>query len=458
MTTTPPSAKKPRRSRSSSTRRRKRKTEAASEPILPVGDEGAQGAADEPVAIPDVAVQDALVEIDTPLPVPVVDPEAGFVARMPPPEPARPFPATRHGVFFDVENTSRAEHVSRVLHILALDWVARSTELIAVGNWRVIGHETARLLAGHGAQLVHSAPSVGVRDWSDLRIAVAAGCWLAGARPGDQLQIVTDDQAFDAVGDVAASLGVRFQRLSYRALAGVMGDVRIEAPAEPRGAGRRSRRGGRGGRGRRSRYEGPIEPSRPPRTPVEDVPPAELHTAPHDEILTLVYELLKTSPGGISLDALSNALKGRGFRRPPGSPRLITRINRIKELAVLPGNMIQLADGAAGQVAALAEAAGEAEVAAEETTSDGAPSVETAAAPEGERRRRRRRGGRRRRGRGRSGGGGMGASEPGGTGDEPVDGNGNVEAAAFQTPALEIADPAPEAPEFDGDFDFDPIG
>src|SRR5437899_2646985 len=105
-----------------------------------------------------------------------------------------------------------------------------ATELVAVGNWRVIGNDTARLLASRGAHLVHSAPSVGVRDWSDLRIAVAAGAWLAAARPGDLLEIVTDDQAFDAVGDVAASLGVRFRRLSYRALAG-MGEVPRGEPA-----------------------------------------------------------------------------------------------------------------------------------------------------------------------------------------------------------------------------------
>ena len=49
---------------------------------------------------------------------------------------------------------------------------------------------------------MHSAPSTGVRDWSDLRIAVAAGIWLAAARPGDVIEIVSDDRAFDAVGDV----------------------------------------------------------------------------------------------------------------------------------------------------------------------------------------------------------------------------------------------------------------
>src|SRR5215510_13216468 len=106
--------------------------------------------------------------------------------------PARPRrrPASRRGIFFDVENTSRPEHVSRVLDHLALDWVDQGTEVIAVGNWRVIGHETARILARRGAQLVHSAPSVGVRDWSDLRIAVSAGAWLASTRPGDAIEII----------------------------------------------------------------------------------------------------------------------------------------------------------------------------------------------------------------------------------------------------------------------------
>ena len=34
----------------------------------------------------------------------------------------------------------------------------------------------------------------------------------------------------------------------------------------------------------------------------------------------------------VTLDALANALKARGFSRPPGSPRLITRLRRIREL------------------------------------------------------------------------------------------------------------------------------
>jgi len=111
-------------------------------------------------------------------------PEPEFAARVPAPAPPRPLPSQRRAIFFDVENSSKAEHVSRVLAYLRVDRTARSTDIIAVGNWRVIGHDTARLLAKQGANLVHSAPSVGVRDWSDLRIAVAAGVWLAGCPAG----------------------------------------------------------------------------------------------------------------------------------------------------------------------------------------------------------------------------------------------------------------------------------
>lgn len=68
---------------------------------------------------------------------------------------------------------------------------------------------------------------------SDLRIAVAAGMWLRNSRAGDVLQIVTDDQAFDAVGDVAACCGVTFLRLSYRSLSGCYAE---HAAAESPGA------------------------------------------------------------------------------------------------------------------------------------------------------------------------------------------------------------------------------
>jgi hypothetical protein len=332
-------------------------------------------------------------------------PEAGFAARVLPPEPLPPRPSRRRGIFFDVENTSRAADISRVLQHLDLDWVGWSTEFMAVGNWRVIGHDTARLLAHHGAALVHSAPSVGVRDWSDLRIAVSAGVWLAGARPGDVIEIVSDDQAFDAVGDVAASLGVTFRRTSYRALAGGRSVPQVEAPSsEPRP--HRSRRGARRGYGDRRAPE-------PPRMPVPQPVSQEPHTAPHDEIIGLVRELLASAPGGVSLDALANALRERGFSRPPGSPRLITRLRRIKELDVGRSGTIRLIGNGADPIvpggAALAlEASPPAAVEAPAESSadvDAESAAAPAAAtgeptpPDGAPRRRRRRVGRRRRGR-----------------------------------------------------------
>jgi hypothetical protein len=58
----------------------------------------------------------------------------------------------------------------------------------------------------------------------------------------------------------------------------------------------------------------------------------------------MVEELLATSPGGVTIDALTNALKARGFRRPPGSPRLITRLRRIKKLEVTRDGVVRLID------------------------------------------------------------------------------------------------------------------
>src|SRR5919106_3509181 len=198
-----------------------------------------------PAPAPEVEAFEAAVDIETALSPPSVvveehepsvqltTPEPSFAARVPPPAPDRPHPDHRRAIFFDVENTSRAEHIARVIEHLAVDRLASRTEFIAVGNWRVIGHDTARLLARHGAQLVHSAPSVGVRDWSDLRIAVGPGVWMGTARPGDIIEIISDDRAFDAVGDVATGLGIAFRRLSYRALTGQPRAVAAPPAATP---------------------------------------------------------------------------------------------------------------------------------------------------------------------------------------------------------------------------------
>jgi hypothetical protein len=303
-------------------------------------------------------------------PIPLSAVETAFAARVPPPEPDRPRPAGRRAIFLDVENTSKAQHLADVIDHLGVDPWDRRTELVAVANWRVVGHDAARLLAQRGAHLVHSAPSTGVRDWSDLRIAVAAGIWLAGARPGDLIEIVSDDRAFDAVGDVAASLGIAFRRLSYRRLAKAEEEATVPAAATPSGdrAGPRRRRRRRGrGTGhaappvahRQAESRALPAPAAPPgrpggargrggapaHRPSHEAP----HTAPHDELVSVVRGLVEASPRrSIVIDAVANALKARGFQRPPGSPRLITRLRRIRELLVSPSGTITLAaDGGA---------------------------------------------------------------------------------------------------------------
>src|SRR6266568_1683122 len=277
----------------------------------------------EPILAPIEEAPAGLLLEETPLPsdLATIDVEPVFAGRVPPPEPERPLPSARRAIFFDVENTSRAEHIARMVDHLAVDRRGLRTDFVAVGNWRVIGHDTARLLARHGAHLVHSAPSVGVRDWSDLRIAVAAGVWLASARPGDVIEIVSDDRAFDAVGDVSASLGIAFRRLSFRALTGDgarPADVMESAPVQPASGGRHhSRRRGRSGwRDRQAAPRSEAVASPPPaarihvaRHPVVEEP----HTAPLDELVTIVQDLVRNASGRVvTIDTLANALKSRG--------------------------------------------------------------------------------------------------------------------------------------------------
>jgi hypothetical protein len=171
----------------------------------------------------------------------------------------------------------------------------------------------------------------------------------------------------------------------------------------------------------------PAHPAPAPRpvVPLREVPvdaAVEPHTAPHDEILAVVQDLMQRAPGrGVTLDSLANALKSRGFRRTPGSPRLITRLKRIKELEVSGNGIITLVGElppmhaasapmtGVGDVTPVSDVVGEEPVAAVEAASDDdAPEPGNEREPEAAdgaepatRRRRSRRGGRGRRGRGR---------------------------------------------------------
>ena len=111
----------------------------------------------------------------------------------------------------------------------------------------------------------------------------------------------------------------------------------------------------------------------------------------------MVREMLRGAPTGVSLDALLNTLKERGFRRPPGSLRLITRLRRIKALEVGRDNSVRLALTGPEETGVEPARADDAlPVSPSESSEESAPGSGNG------RRRRRRRGGRRRRRRGQS--------------------------------------------------------
>jgi len=275
----------------------------------------------------------------------------------------------RRMIFVDVENTSSEERLLSALDHLKIDRRVETTDLVAIGNWKAVGARTARLLGRSGAQLIHSAPATGVRDWSDLWIAVAAGRWIAHADAGDRLDIISDDQAFDAVADAASAVGVDFHRTSFRTLTGIAPE-----PAPVVEERERPRRRRRGGRGRKPAGLGVVPngtvaaaPARAsaasPVTAV--VPSAGRHhghaavpraggSAPAGAVgdhgpaasPEAIRDALRHLTGGdterwVNLDLVGNALRAQGYGRPPGSARLVTRVRLLHDVEVSPTGMVR---------------------------------------------------------------------------------------------------------------------
>jgi ribonuclease E len=249
-----------------------------------------------------------------------------------------------------------------------------------------------------------------VPDWSDLWIAVQAGIWLGRSRPGDVIEIVSHDRAFDAVGDAAARLGVKFNRITYR-IAGPSAERATEPSAERRGR-RRRRRGGAGRGHAPAAAPHAAAPHAERVTPPATGAPAheEPHAASQEQIQQVIARLAAADPAHtVTLDALTVALKAAGFQRPPGSPRLVTRLRRMKDVEVLPNGRVRMVTHHAPATTAAAEPLAEpteAEDDAEAQDGETSAAAENGSAAEtGAKRRSRRRGGRRRGGRGRKGAG-----------------------------------------------------
>ncbi len=224
----------------------------------------------------------------------------------------------RRAVFIDVENTTAEAPLLDVLRSLDLDPQRQNVEVTAVGNWRAVPPALGRRLASMGVRLVHSAPARGVRDWSDLWIAAAAGCWLGQARPGDVLEVVSNDRAFDAIGDLAAARGVVFRRISHMRVLAAASGAREQSSAKSAGASALARK--------------KAVNAVPGATPgTEGLP----HAAPAEQIIATIEHLTQGEAGRwVNLDVLERALKEQGFVRPPGSPRLVTRLRALRQVEV----------------------------------------------------------------------------------------------------------------------------
>jgi len=245
--------------------------------------------------------------------------------------PPSPAPPGRRAVFIDVENTSSKAELMGALDGLALGEDGRRVEMTAIGNWRVVGQDLGRALAERGAQLVHSAPVSRVSDWSDLWIAVSAGIWLGTARPGEVLEVVSHDRAFDAVGDAAARLGVTFRRVTYRATAS---RATASAPARKR-------------RPRAEKRTAPVKRTVARPTPTANAS-GEPVAASADQLRQAIGALMADGKSeGVSLDMLTRSLKAAGFQRPPGSTRLVTRLRRLKDVEVTRDGRVRLTGASA---------------------------------------------------------------------------------------------------------------
>lgn len=258
----------------------------------------------------------------------------------------------RRAIFIDVENTSSATALFEVIDSLKIDRLSETVEFFAVGNWRVVGQNVGRELAALGAKLVHSAPAPRVRDWSDLWIAVVAGTWIARAAPGDVLEIVSNDRAFDAVGDAAAADGVVFRRIQHRrGAAGASAAAEVVTEVDVERTGRRRRRRPRRGRGTATPASAAATPTAPPasvkvESEAHDI--GEAHGASRDQMVAIVEDLTRgRSTPWVNLDVLEAALKRLGFQRPPNSPRLVTRLRRLKGFEVDSHGRVRLAENTA---------------------------------------------------------------------------------------------------------------
>src|SRR5207247_614565 len=140
-------------------------------------------------------------------------------------------------------------------------------------------------------------------------------------------------------------------RISYRSIPGAAQPV-ATVTAAPAPRPRRHRGGRRRGHAASGPPHAPLA-ARPAPAPAvvttREAPAAVSSASAHDEAHAASLEhiratLARLSSGTgrwINLDTIANALREEGFTRPPGSPRLVTRLRALKDVEVTSSVMVR---------------------------------------------------------------------------------------------------------------------
>ena len=121
-----------------------------------------------------------------------------------------------HLVLHDVAESTGVAAIARALDDLGPQALHTDGAVLAVSAGRTLDPQAEDVLAGRHVRSIPVGPEPGPGSRRGVTLAVAAGLWLSRSKPGDILEIVSDDLVFDTVGNVATGRGAVFRRVPYR--------------------------------------------------------------------------------------------------------------------------------------------------------------------------------------------------------------------------------------------------
>jgi len=120
-----------------------------------------------------------------------------------------------HLVLLDIGESTGVAAIASALDDLGSQSLNSDGAVLAVSAGCTLDPEAALLLARRRVRSIPVRPEPGSGIRRGVALAVAAGLWLSSSKPGDLLEIVSDDLIFDTVGNVATGRGAVFRRVPY---------------------------------------------------------------------------------------------------------------------------------------------------------------------------------------------------------------------------------------------------